>query len=215
MAVQDTLAAFEKREGVEIITQYNGCGILVGEMKTGKLPDAYLACDNSYMDEVEDLFLDRLNVAETDIVILVPKGNPKNIQSLEDLAKPGIRVAVTNPKYSALGGLTVQMLEKANLRDAVLKNVTYGDAPTADFLTMRVKTGREDAAIVYRANTVHLGDDVEVVEIDLPFAKAVQPISIEKDSKYKHTLTRLVSAIRSADSKEKYTENGFRWRGDD
>ena len=215
LAVQDTLAEFEKREGVRIVTTYNGCGILVGEIKAGMRPDAYFACDTSYMDAVNDLFLDRINIAETDIVILTQKDNPKNIQSLEDLTKSGIRIAVANPEYSALGGLTVKLLEKAGLYAPVKKNITYGDSPTADFLTVRVKTGREDAAIVYRANTIHVGDELEVIEIDHPAAKAVQPISIGKASKYKHLMGRLVEAICAADSKEHFETKGFRWRGDE
>ncbi|MCF7848337.1 MAG: molybdate ABC transporter substrate-binding protein [Kiritimatiellales bacterium] len=213
LAVQDTLAEFEEREGVTVLTTYQGCGILVGEMKAGMRPDAYFACDSSYMEQVSDLFLDRIDVAETDMVILVHKGNPKNIRSLEDLSKPGVRVAVANPKYSALGGLSVKLLKKAGLYDSVQKNITYGDAPTADLLTVRVRTDREDAAIVYRANTVYVTEELDVVEIDHPAAHAIQPVSVAKDSKYRYLMERLVSAILSAESQERFESKGFSWRG--
>ena len=212
VAIEKTLADFQKREGVTILTTYNGCGILVGEMKAGQRPDAYFACDQSYMNQINDLFLDESQISETDIVLLVQKGNPKNIHSLKDLAKPGVKVAVANAKYSALGGLTDRLLNEAGLYDAVRKNVTYGDAPTADYLTVRVKTGREDVAILYLANTINVRDELDVVAIDHPAALAVQPIAIGKSSDHKYLMERLVDAIKSDVSQKTFESSGFRWR---
>jgi molybdenum ABC transporter molybdate-binding protein len=215
VAIEETLKAFERREGVEITTTFNGCGILVGQMKTGSHPDAYFACDSSYMVQVKDLFLDQDPIAETDMVLLVARGNPLGIHGLADLARPGVKVAVANPEFSALGGLTVKLLEEAGLLQEVRKNITYGDSPTADYLTVRVKTDREDAAIVYRANTIQVKDDLTVVPIDHPAAKAVQPIAIAKDSGQKYLLGRLVETLRSAESRARFESAGFRWAAEE
>ena len=51
-AVERTLEEFKQREGVDIVTNYNGCGILVAGMKGGERPDAYFACDKSFMEQV-------------------------------------------------------------------------------------------------------------------------------------------------------------------
>ena len=60
-------------------------------MKTdGKSPDAYFACDVSFMKQVHDLFLEATPVSTNQLVILVPKGNPHQIHSLNDLGKPGL-----------------------------------------------------------------------------------------------------------------------------
>src|SRR5262249_48634326 len=72
-AVEETITAFEKREGVKVTRVYNGCGILVAQMKAGERPDAYFACDKSFMDEVSDLFTDQRDVSTNQLVILVPK----------------------------------------------------------------------------------------------------------------------------------------------
>src|SRR5262249_44675265 len=73
-AIAETLAAFQQREGVRIETVYNGCGILVSQMQAGERPDAYFACDQSFMDQVHDLFLQAHQVSVNQLVILVPKG---------------------------------------------------------------------------------------------------------------------------------------------
>jgi len=212
IAIKETIEEFQKREGVTVLTTYNGCGILVGQMKTGMLPDGYMACDSSYMQQVLDKFDTPHDIAETDMVFLVKKGNPKGIKSLDDLTKPGVKIAVANAKYSALGGLTDQLLTAAGLYAATRKNVTYGDAATADMLTSRIATDREDVAIVYRANTVKLSDEFEVLKIDHIAAKAEQPIASRVISNYKFTMDRLINAIESAKSKKRFTTSGFNWK---
>lgn len=210
LAIEDTLRAFEAREGVKVITSYNGCGILVGEIKAGKRPDAYFACDSSYMTQVHDLFVDQQDISRTDMVLLTQKGNPKGIRTLEDLARPGVTIAVANEKYSALGLLTRRLLEQTGLLEKVLPNITYADAPTADYLTVRVRVGREDVAIVYRANTVK-AKEVEVISIDHPAARAVQPIAVGRESGHRRLVGRLVAALKSAESRRRFESSGFRW----
>ena len=212
IAIQKTLKDFQEREGVSILTTYNGCGILVGEMRAVQRPDGYFACDKSYLEQINNLFLDETTISETDIVLLTRKSNPKNIKTLKDLTKQGIKIAVANAKYSALGGLTNRLLKETGIYEAVQKNITYGDAPTADYLTVRVKTGREDVAILSLANTIHVQDELDVIPIHHPAAKAEQPIAIGKNSEYKYLMGRLISAIKSDSSKQQFESTGFRWR---
>ena len=72
-AIDDTLMEFKEREDVDLIVKYNGCGFLVADMKAGQRPDAYFACDVSFMHQVGDLFEDETHIAETDVVILTQK----------------------------------------------------------------------------------------------------------------------------------------------
>lgn len=213
LAIDETIKAFQEREGVDVETIYNGCGILVGQMRAGGRPDAYFACDTSYMEEVTDLFLEAEPISETDMVLIVRKGNPLRIEGLRDLTREGVKVAVANPDYSALGGLTRKLLEEVGIHDAVWRNITYGDAPTADFVVARVRTEREDVAIVYRANAMKRLDELEIVPIDHPAAKAAQPISIGKESRHRHLAERLVAAIKTAESRRRFEASGFRWAG--
>ncbi len=64
-AIEDTVAAFEEREGIRVNRVYNGCGILVGQMKAGQHPDAYFACDSEFMNQVADLFPTRSRCRKT------------------------------------------------------------------------------------------------------------------------------------------------------
>jgi molybdenum ABC transporter molybdate-binding protein len=211
IAIQDTIREFQQREGVEVNIAYNGCGILVGQMKSGERPDAYFSCDQSFMTQVSDLFPGSFVVSETDMVIAVKKGNPRSIETLADLGKPNMKVGVANAKQSALGALTVKLLKALELYDSVVKNVE-AQTPTADLLVNQLRAGPLDAVIVYRANLSQVKGKLDVVEIADKRAKAVQPIGIGRDTKYKYLTQRLIDAITSAESKQRFTIANFRWR---
>ena len=47
------------------------------------------------------------------LTIMVPKGNPANITSLKDLAKPGVRLVMPNPEFEGIGRQIKNSLAKA------------------------------------------------------------------------------------------------------
>jgi ABC-type molybdate transport system substrate-binding protein len=212
LAIEPAIQQFERREDVRVTRVYNGCGILVAQMKSGQRPDAYLACDVSYVPPVAELFSAGTELSETDIVILVAKGNPKGIRSLADLAKPGLAVGLANAQQSTLGDLTARMLRAAGILEAVMANVRT-QTPTADLLVNQMRTGALDAVVVYEANTSQVRQTLELVRLDVPGAKAVQPYAVGKDSKHRWLMARLQTAIASPESRRHYESLGFRWRG--
>ena len=209
-ALEDTLNAFEKREGCRLTRVYNGCGILVAQMKAGARPDAYLACDVSFMGQVQDLFFEPVNISEMAILIAMPKGNPRGITSLRDLTKEGLKLGVGNPQQGALGALTERMLAGAGLLQGVMANVR-SQTPTADMLVNQLRAGGLDAVLVYESNISQVREHVDTVRIDLPGATAIQPFAIARGSQHQQLAQRLLHALTSAESQEKYKEAGFRW----
>ncbi len=217
LAIEKTVEAFKQREGVQVSTTYSGCGTLVGQMKAGTRPDVYFACERSFMDLVRrpnglDLFLDPVDVSETNVVIVTPKGNPKNIQRLADLAHQGVRLALCNSQKSALGVVTDRLLAKHGLLEQVRANVLQ-TSDTADLCVQQVVVSGMDAAIVYQANVTLQRDKLEVFPIDDPLATAVQPIAVGRSTKFPQLSQRLVEAILSAESEPEFTKHGFRWLG--
>lgn len=210
IAIEETVKEFEQREGVEVNDQYNGCGILVGNIKGGARPDAYFACDLTFMTQVSDLFPGSFTVSETDMIVAVEKGNPKNIRSLDDLQRSGIKLGVTNEKQSALGALTVALLRDLGLYEGIEPNIA-SRTPTADLLVLKLQTGALDAAIVYRANVSQVMDKLDVVDINDAHAKASQPIAMYSGTKFPYLTQRLIDAITAAQSKQRFTAANFRW----
>lgn len=214
-SISQTLAEFEKREGVKINSSFNGCGILTSQIKAGDNPDAYFACDVSFLAQVSDLFLDPVNVSQTRMVIAVPKGNPKGIEKLSDLARENLKVGVANAKQSALGALTEKLLAEHGLLEAVSKNVRT-QVPTADMLVVQLQGPRGgesllDAVVVYEVNARRALESVEIIPIAEAVAPAVQPYAVARQSKHPHLANRLLDAIRAASSRERFEHDGFVW----
>lgn len=211
-AIESTIVDFEQREGVHVSRVYNGCGILVAQMKAGQHPDAYFACDTEFMQQVPDLFPEPVDVSENELVILVPKGNPNNIASLRDLTTPGLRVGIGHEKQCAMGWLTQNTLKEGGVQAEVMANVTV-QTPTGDMLVNQLRTGSLDAAVVYLSNAAGSAEYFDAVRIQgIPCSVATQPFAITPKSPHRHLAERLFERLCSADSQQGFLAEGFRWK---
>jgi len=213
-AIEQTLAEFEQRFGVEITTAYHGCGTLIGMMKTGQAPDAYLACDISYVPPAGLDFAEPVIVSTMDLVILVRAGNPRNIHGIEDLAQPGLRIGLADPVTTALGGVTAQMLKQAGVYERAQANLKTQNGGGDLLVSQMVGGDSLDAVIVYRTNARLVGDGFERVGLADPGARAVQPFWARKGTAYPDLTHRLLETLRSARSKERYEATGFEFAGE-
>jgi molybdenum ABC transporter molybdate-binding protein len=211
-AIDPTVTAFEEREGVEVTRVYDGCGNLVARMRTGKdNPDAYFACDRSFLDMVQERFEKPATISGNQLVILVPKGNPHRIRRLKDLAKRGLRVGIGHEKQCAMGVLTQQTLREDRSRDGVMKNVKV-QSPTGDMLVNQLLTGSLDAVVAYISNAAGQREKLEAVAIDVPCAFADQPFAVRREAGSKHLASRLLDAIRTEESRRRFERLGFTWK---
>lgn len=214
-AIEDTVKAFQEREGVTVNTVYNGCGILTAQMKTvrdqqsGGFPDLYMACDVYYLENVKEWFQEAAEVSDNQIVMVVEKGNPKGIRELRDLLRPGVRVVVGQPEQCTIGALTRRLLENEGVYDGVMKNVVSQTATSA-MLVPAVTTGSADVALAYDTDAKSESGRIEMVRIDSPYTKAIQPFAIARSSEHKELARRLFQAI--AATREKFEAAGFGWR---
>ncbi len=216
-AVEKTIREFEAREGCVISMVYAGCGTLVGKMQTGEqgLPDLFMTCDATYLDMAQSKmgnpFGPDLKISSTRIVMLVAKGNPKNLQSLADLAQPNLRVGVTEPKASTLGKLSEELIRESGQWDAVANNIPV-KADTAHTLIQSMEAGGKlDVVLVYEANIQHLKNKFDAVPLKPARAIAVQNIAARKDTHFPHLAQRLMHHVISEASRRRFEQLGFNW----
>lgn len=210
-AIEETLREFEVREGVRVTRVYNGCGILTAQIRAGQKPDAFFACDRSFMDTVAEGFRSAVEVAETSLVLVVRKGNPLGIRSVEDLARPGLKVGLAQEQQSALGALTARLLKVRVGMERVRPNVRV-EAPTGDLLVNQMRGGGLDVAMVYAVNAVAAGDALEAVVVEDPLAVAVQPYAVGGGTSHGRLMQRLLDRLRSGESRQRFERAGFRPR---
>lgn len=218
VALDPIVKEFEKREGVKVNTKYLGCGVLTGEMREihGKdekgFPDAFMACDIYYLREVQDLFNRGVNVSDTEIVMVVQKNNPKRITSLADLEREGIRIALGERKYCTIGQLSKTLLEDEGIYDEAFRDRVNYWAQSSGDLVPQVSNKMVDVALAYRTSTLSERSRIDVITIDSPLAKAIQPYSIALASEHKYLMQRLLEKIRA--SRNRFETAGFNWRLD-
>jgi ABC-type molybdate transport system substrate-binding protein len=196
-------------------TVYNGCGLLVAQMKAGGAPDGYFACDDAFFEPVKEKFLDPRPLTENDLVIAVQNGNPKKIAGLKDLAGPGLRVGLAHPEKSALGVLSRTVLDREGMRAEVEANLSV-DSPTGDFLVNQLRVGGLDAAIVYRSNVQSGSEDstrpLGIVSLGAATAIAVQPFARAKGARHPRLIERFFDTVLGAESRAGFEGQGFTWR---
>ena len=215
-AIEKLLTEFKDREGIELTSVFNGCGILCAAIQTmndsenPRFPDAYFACDLCFIPPVAEHFPEVILLTETDIGIAVPIDNPHNIKTLSDLAKPNLKVGLCNQKQSTLGYMTGGILKSSGLEKSIRKNAAV-EVPTADFLITQMRSGALDAAIVYRVNAELQKEHLKFIKIKHEGARAVQPFSVRVDSKKRQLAKRLQNHFLA--HPEVFEETGFTWRG--
>ena len=220
-AISETLRDFEKREGIVIKESYAGCGTLVAGIYSAadgaskkSMPDTFMTCDASYMDKVQTHFGAPTNVSSTGVVLLVRKGNPKSLNGIKDLAMEGLAIGTTNPKMSTLGDISWQLFKAEGIKQQLEEQKSVSVmTPTAHELIMQM-TGHDklDVALVYEANCQNVGDEFEIVRLENERAVAVQNIATSQSSPYPALSNRLISAIQSKTSQQRFEMQGFQWR---
>ena len=220
-AVEKTINEFREREGCEIDIVYAGCGTLVGKMQTGDqgLPDLFMTCDASYLDMVQQKmgnpFGPDMLLSSTRIIMLVAKGNPHGIESLEHLAKRGLRVGTTDPQASTLGAMSHHAIRETGQFDTIESNIVMM-ADTAHTLVQTMEAGQQlDVAMVYEANVQHLEGQFDFVPLQPKYAIAVQNVAANKTTSYPRLAKRLMTRLASATSRHRFEQLGFQWEAGD
>jgi ABC-type molybdate transport system substrate-binding protein len=95
--------------------------ITVGNLTLSIQPDVVQAGEQRIAALIEKGVLQGppLRFVKDSLAIMVKKGNPKSIRSLEDLAKPGVRLANPNPETEGIAGQIQAALEQAGGKELV------------------------------------------------------------------------------------------------
>ena len=104
----------------------------------------------------------RRTIACRTSAIIVPAGNPANIRRVEDLARPGVRIAVS--VIDCLKGLWEDLTGRLGLVGKIRKNITYY-ANGCVAIVEAVATKQVDAAFGWTAFKHLEPDRIEVIEI--------------------------------------------------
>jgi len=198
---------FRQKEGISVNYIYGGSAQLLSQIELVKQGDAYMPGAKSYIDSAaEKGFISKSKKTVYHVmVIVVPKGNPKNIQCLNDLTKEGVRVAIGEPSGPAVGKAAKKMLEKDGLWEGVEKNCVVKSG-TVNELLVYVSMDQVDAAIIWE--DLFNPESMEMVDIPLEegFVKVI-PIGTLSFSENPKNAEKFMNFVSSDEGKaifEKY-----------
>ncbi len=157
-------AQFSAKTGIATVATIAGSEDFLPLVKTAHRGDILITHD-PYLDYVRDAdaLAGHARVGFVAPVLAVQKGNPRGLRGIEDLTAPGLKVALSNPRYSTCGEMVFGLLEKKGLKDAVMKNVenrlTKGHSTLGTFL----KTKAVDAVVMWNGVANTFRDSVDIV----------------------------------------------------
>ena len=165
-AMEEAARVFEKRTGIKVDLCFSGSGIMLSQMKMSRRGDLYIPGTPDYMVKAE-----REGVVDPEtakiIAYLVPAidvrhGNPKDIRTLSDLGRPGIRVGIGNPEAVCVGLYAVELLEQNGLLKQVQRNIVT-HAPSCSATASLLLMGKVDAIIGWRVFSKWKPDKIDAV----------------------------------------------------
>jgi molybdate transport system substrate-binding protein len=206
-ALDEASAAYvAEHPNVEIVVSYGGSSALAEQIVSGAPADVFFAANSSTMQRVVDagLAIDPEVLLANALELVVPAGNPGDVDSLADLADPGLVVALCDPSVPC-GSAAAQLLELAGVTASV---DTYEDDVRAALT--KVALGEVDAALVYRTDVLAAGDTVEGIEV--PEAEGVvnrYPIALLAGAPHREAAQAFIEYLRSAEGRGVFARAGF------
>lgn len=202
---------FQRRTGHRVFVDYDGSGRLLARITASGRGDLFMPGSFFYIQKLLDrggVRSWRPVVAHTP-VIAVNRGTARRIDAFEDLAAPGVRLAMGDPHAMAFGKTAARILERSGLAEAVLANVTVYGA-TVKQLALYVAEGTVDAAIIGRTDAFQFADRVRMLPIPPAFFEAETVAAAVLDTTVDATAaTALQDFLASPEALAVFTAFGF------
>lgn len=162
-AFEELATAFETASpGIDVELAFDGSSRLAIQIVEGAPADVFASADERTMATVVDAGLvagtpERLS--ENTLVLVTQPGNPEDVRSLDDLARPGLVVVLADPVVPA-GRYAADVLERASVE---VDPATF--EPNVRAVVSRVALGEADVGIAYTTDVLASGEGVDAVPI--------------------------------------------------
>jgi molybdate transport system substrate-binding protein len=191
---QDMAMAFQQANpNAKLTFNFGASSQLATQLGQGASADAFASADTTQMDNAKKSGAvtgqDKV-FAGNRLVLITPKDNPAQVNSVKDLAKDGVKFVTAQPSVP-IGTYTAQMLDKASadpnygsdFKSKVQAN-TVSQEDNVRQVVSKVQLGEADAAIVYSTDpTPQVRDQLNIIDVPDPIQTlASYPIAVAKGS---------------------------------
>lgn len=206
--------------GVEIVYSFAGSQQLAAQILEGAPADVFASANQRQIDAVvtggriapgaAQVF------ARNRLTIVTPQDNPASLESLADLARPGVKLILAD-RGVPVGQYSLDLLARASSLPAytaaysptVLANVVSYEDNVRSVLA-KVILGEADAGIVYTSDVAREAAKVRQVAIpDELNTIAIYPIAPITDSRQPELARRFIDYVRSPEGQQILVRYGF------
>ena len=161
-ALTELADAYKKEHNLaddQIAINFAGSGTLRQQIEQGAPASLFISADekNMKMLQDKDLVSDVKPFVTNQLVLVVPKGQPKI--ELNQIATVK-RIVLGNPETVPAGNYGKQVLTKLGVWDQVESNVVY--AKDVKAVTASISQSAGDAGFIYKTDAIAAGDAVEI-----------------------------------------------------
>jgi molybdate transport system substrate-binding protein len=212
--LEEAAESFYKETGIRVYLNLGGSGTMLAQMKLARRGDLYIPGSPDYMIKaIREGVVDPDSVVILAYLILaidVQHGNPKNIQSLSDLTRSGIRVAIGNPEAVCVGLYAVEVLERNGILPQVQKNIVTHAASceaTASLVAMK----KVDAVIGWDVFSKWNPEGIDTILLkpnEIPRIAYI-PAAISTYSQDKKSAQRFINFLASPKGQKIFAKWGY------
>jgi molybdate transport system substrate-binding protein len=207
--------SYQQEKGIQIIIHSGGSGTVLSQMRIARQGDLYIPGSPDFMLKAlkyQAVYPETIEqLAYLIPVISVPKGNPKQIASLNDLVKPGLRIAIANPESVCVGLYAIEILEYNGLLARIRPNIIT-QAASCELTASLVVLGSVDAVLGWDIFGKWRPDRIETVYLDpsqLPRIAYI-PAAISRFTKDRDKAEAFLRYLASEKGREIFSRFGYR-----
>jgi len=211
---QEAKTVFEKKHpSITIDMTFGGSGTLLTQMTLEETGDIYMPGSDDYMDKAEKqkavIPNTRKIVAYLVPTICVQHGNPKHIESLADLARPGVTVGLAQAGAVCLGDASDEILKAAGLEEQVKKNcLTY--ARSCEQTEQLLQLGEVDAIIGWDSFKSWAPDKIDLVPIAPKLVRVRNvPAAVAVYSEQRRAAEQFITFLTSKQGRAIFSKHGY------
>jgi len=200
-----------ERTGVRVDFAYAGAGMLLSTLMTTRRGDLYIPGEAFYVDQARKhgFIADDRPMCYMTPVIGVRKGNPEHVTDLQDLARPGLRVAIGDPEAIAIGPMTERILQRAGIFETVDRNI-HMKAACVPELANALATHSADVGVIWDVMAFQNQKHLDSVPIEPKYNEASEVlVSRLTCSKQPDEAKKLMAFLISPEAAAIFHKHGY------
>ncbi|OZI12756.1 molybdenum ABC transporter substrate-binding protein [Bacillaceae bacterium SAS-127] len=166
--VEEIIAMYEEEFDQKVEVSYNHSGGLLTQLDTAKTGDIFMPGGMTFVQTAEEkghIQMIEGPIAYHTPVVITPKDNPANIQSIYDLAKENVELIVPELESTALGKTAKKIFENTKLGAEIEKRILTS-VETGPKVAATLQLGQGNAALAEYSAWAKQKDQFHLVEID-------------------------------------------------